>query len=152
MRETKAKLHRDLPATRLWTYGAAQGGNWPGPTIETRSGQGLTVEWANELPGKHFLPIDHRLHGADAAKPEVRTVVHLHGGKTPPESDGWPEDWYTPGKSATYAYPNNQDPAMLWYHDHAMGINRLNIYAGLTGAYVIRDAKENSLNLPRWTV
>jgi spore coat protein A len=148
MRETKAKLHRDLPATRLWTYGAAQGGNWPGPTIETRSGQGLTVEWANELPGKHFLPIDHRLHGADAAKPEVRAVVHLHGGKTPPESDGWPEDWYVPGKSATYHYPNNQDPAMLWYHDHAMGINRLNIYAGLAGAYIIRDAQEDALNLP----
>ncbi len=144
MRQTEAKLHRDLPATRLWTYG----GSWPGPTIETRSGQGLTVEWANELPDKHFLPIDHRLHGADAGKPEVRAVVHLHGGKTPPESDGWPEDWYVPGKSATYHYPNNQDPAMLWYHDHAMGINRLNIYAGLAGAYMIRDAKEDALNLP----
>ncbi|HEY1754277.1 MAG TPA: multicopper oxidase [Bryobacteraceae bacterium] len=145
MRQTEAKLHRDLPATRLWTFG----GSWPGPTIETRSGQGLTIEWANELPEKHFLPIDHRLHGADKGKPEVRAVVHLHGGKTPPESDGWPEDWYVPGKSATYHYPNNQDPAMLWYHDHAMGINRLNIYAGLAGAYIIRDAKEDALNLPK---
>ncbi len=98
---------------------------------------------------KHFLPIDHRLHGADAGKPEVRTVVHVHGAKTPPESDGWPEDWFVSGKSATYTYPNNQDPAMLWYHDHAMGINRLNIYAGLAGAFLIRDAKEDALNLPK---
>jgi spore coat protein A, manganese oxidase len=145
MRQTEAKLHRDLPATRLWTFG----GSWPGPTFETRSGQGVQVEWANQLPEKHFLPIDHRLHGADAGKPEVRAVVHLHGGKTPPEGDGWPEDWYVPGKSATYYYPNAQDPAMLWYHDHAMGINRLNIYAGLAGAFIIRDAKEDALNLPK---
>ncbi len=145
MRQAEAKLHRDLPPTRLWTYG----GTWPGPTIETRNGQGIVVEWANELPSKHFLPIDNRLHGAEADKPEVRTVVHVHGAKTPPESDGWPEDWYVPGKSAVYRYPNHQDAAMLWYHDHAMGINRLNIYAGLAGAYIIRDATEDALNLPK---
>jgi len=145
MRQTEAKLHRDLPATKLWTYG----GSWPGPTIETRSGQRIQVEWANELPEKHFLTIDHRLHGAEADKPEVRAVVHVHGAKAPPESDGWPEDWYVPGKSATYSYPNAQDPAMLWYHDHAMGINRLNIYAGLAGAYIIRDSIEDALNLPK---
>ncbi len=144
MRQADAKLHRDLPSTRLWTYD----GTWPGPTIETRSGDGILVEWANQLPEKHFLPIDHTLHGAEEDKPEVRTVVHVHGAKAPPESDGWPEDWYVPGKSATYYYPNHQDPAMLWYHDHAMGINRLNIYAGLAGAYIIRDAKEDALNLP----
>jgi spore coat protein A len=38
---------------------------------------------------------------------------------------------------------------MLWYHDHAMGINRLNIYAGLAGGYIIRDGKEDALNLPK---
>ncbi len=145
MRQTLAKLHRDLAATKLWTYG----GSWPGPTIETRTGQGIQVEWANELPEKHFLAIDHRLHGAEADKPEVRAVVHVHGAKAPPESDGWPEDWYVPGKSATYYYPNAQDPAMLWYHDHAMGINRLNIYAGLAGAYIVRDSIEDALNLPK---
>ncbi len=145
MREARVKLHRDLPPTRLWTFG----GVWPGPTIEARTGEGILVEWPNELPSKHFLPIDHRLHGAEADKPEVRAVVHLHGAKAPPESDGWPEDWYVPGKSATYFYPNNQDAAMLWYHDHAMGINRLNIYAGLAGSYILRDATEDALNLPK---
>ena len=83
--------------------------------------KGVLVEWANELPAAHFLPIDHTIHGAEADKPEVRTVIHLHGAKAPPESDGYPENWYMPGKSALYHYPNNQDAAMLWYHDHALG-------------------------------
>jgi spore coat protein A len=118
-------------------------------TFETRGGVGLSVEWANELPQRHFLPIDHTLHGAGRDVPEVRGVVHLHGGKTPPDSDGYPEDWYLPGQSRTYYYPNSQDAALLWYHDHSMGINRLNIYAGLFGLHVIRDAAEDALQLPR---
>jgi spore coat protein A len=144
MREKRAKLHRDLPPTMVWTYGDSLFG----PIFETRSGEGLVVEWANELPTRHFLPIDHTLHGAEADKPEVRAVVHLHGGKTPPESDGYPESWFVPGKSGTCFYPNRQEATMLFYHDHAMGINRLNIYAGLQGLFLIRDDHEDSLNLP----
>jgi len=53
-----------------------------------------------------------------------------------------------PGKSVLYHYPNQQDAAMLWYHDHAMGINRLNVYAGLFGAAIVRDKVEDALNLP----
>jgi spore coat protein A, manganese oxidase len=144
MRAITGKLHRDLPPTGLWSYG----GSVPGVMFDTRSGAGLTVEWVNELPTKHFLPIDHTLHGAEKDVPEVRGVVHLHGGKTPPESDGYPEDWYVPGRSRSYHYPNSQDPALLWYHDHTMGINRLNIYAGLFGLHVIRDEVEDDLHLP----
>jgi spore coat protein A len=145
MRQIEAKIHRDLPATRWWSYG----GSVPGPTFETRSGETLSIEWANELPRKHIFAIDHRLHGAEADKPETRTVVHLHGAKVPPESDGYPEHWYVPGKSATCRYPIDQEAAMLWYHDHAMGITRLNIYAGLFGVFFVRDAAEDALNLPR---
>ena len=144
MRAISSKLHRDLPPTALWSYGGAV----PGVMFDTRSGEGLSVEWANELPAKHFLPIDHSLHGAEKEAPEVRGVVHLHGGRTPPESDGYPEDWYVPGQSRTYHYPNSQESALLWYHDHAMGINRLNIYAGLFGLHVIRDRIEDELHLP----
>jgi spore coat protein A, manganese oxidase len=144
MRAMQVKLHRDLPPTMVWGYG----GSFPGPVFDTRSGKGLLVEWANELPPKHFLPIDHTLHGAEANKPEVRAVVHLHGGKTRAESDGYPEDWFVPGKSGTCFYPNRQDAAMLFYHDHAMGINRLNIYAGLQGLFIVRDEVEDALNLP----
>jgi spore coat protein A len=145
MQQIERQLHRDLPATRLWCCG----GSVPGPTFETRSGEGLSIEWANELPTKHFLPIDHTLHGAEASNPEVRGIVHVHGAKAPPESDGYPEDWYVPGKSRTYFYPNRQDAAMLWYHDHTMGINRLNTYAGMFGLFIVRDEVEEALDLPK---
>ena len=60
------------------------------------------------FPPKHMLPIDHSLHGAEIGVPEVRSVVHLHGAKTSPENDGYPEDWYVPGKARTDYYPNEQ--------------------------------------------
>jgi spore coat protein A, manganese oxidase len=144
MKEFAARFHRDLKPTRQWGYD----GTVPGPTFEIQSGQEILIEWANRLPVKHFLPIDHHIHGAEADKPEVRTVTHLHGGKTPPDSDGYPENWYVPGKSALYHYPNRQDAATLWYHDHAMGIGRLNILAGLFGLFLIRDDYETGLRLP----
>jgi len=139
------KVHRDLPPTTFWSFGASV----PGPTFETRSNEPVLIEWVNGLPTQHFLPIDHNIHGAEAEKPTVRTVVHLHGAKTRPESDGYPEDWIVPGKSSLYFYPNEQDAAMLWYHDHALGINRLNVYAGLLGTFFIRDSVEDALNLPK---
>jgi len=144
MREVSVAVHRDVPPTRVWTYA----GSFPGPTFETRAGRGLLVEWANELPGRHFLPIDHSLCGADADRAEVRTVVHVHGARVPSESDGYPEDWYTPGRSALCHYPNEQEAATLWYHDHAMGIERLNQYAGLFGMFLVRDDVEDALRLP----
>ena len=134
-----------MPPTTFWGYE----GSCPGPTFTARRGQPLLVEWANELPHQHLFPIDHTLHGAEGDEPEVRTVVHLHGGRTGPESDGYPESWVTPGHSATSYYPNEQEAAGLFYHDHAMGITRLNAVAGLMGMYLIRDEFEESLNLPQ---
>jgi spore coat protein A, manganese oxidase len=145
MREFESKVHRDLPATRQWGYE----GSSPGPTIETRGGEVVTVEWVNQLPTTHILPVDHNLMGCEEGSPEVRAIAHIHGAKCPPESDGYPENWYVPGKSMTVRYPNQQDAAMLWYHDHAMGITRLNTYAGLVGLFVVRDAFEDSLQLPK---
>jgi spore coat protein A len=144
MAQTAQKLHRDLPPTTLWTYG----GHYPGPTIEARTGQPIDVIWENALPRKHFLPVDHAICGAEADKPEVRAIVHLHGAKVPHADDGYPEDWYVPGVSRRHHYANVQDATALWYHDHAMGINRLNMYAGLMGMYLLRDEHELSLGLP----
>ena len=144
MRELEVQAHRDLKPTRCWAYGSSV----PGPSFETRSGQALLVEWVNSLPTHHLFPIDHSICGAGADVPEVRTVPHVHGARVPSASDGYPEHWFTPGKSALYHYPNRQDATTLWYHDHAMGIERLNQYAGLFGAYLIRDATEASLGLP----
>jgi spore coat protein A len=147
------KLHRDLPATKLWGYN----GTYVGPTFEARTGSPIQVEWKNNLPDRHFLPIDFSLHGAQTNKPEVRTVVHLHGHKVLGDSDGYPEAWYTHDYQETgpffnnriYHYPNDQAAMGLWYHDHALGITRLNVMAGLAGFYFIRDSVEDSLNLPK---
>jgi spore coat protein A len=144
LHEAMQKVHRDLPATRMWTFD----GSFPGPTLEMQSGQPVIVEWVNQLPAKHFLPIDHTLMGAELSQPEVRSVVHLHGGRTPAASDGYPEEWTVPGKAQTCFYPSPQDAALLFYHDHTMGINRLNIYAGLQGFAIVRDPAEAALNLP----
>ena len=71
MGEFFSKVHRDLPPTRQWGYD----GTSPGPTFETRTGQPISVEWVNNLPQKHFLPIDHNIMGAEKDKPEVRAIV-----------------------------------------------------------------------------
>jgi spore coat protein A, manganese oxidase len=145
MRRVETKVHRDLPSTSIWSYGNTA----PGPTIEARKGRPMLIEWVNNLPTQHFLPIDHTLHGAGKDQPDVRTAVHVHGAVVPPESDGYPEDWQTPGQSISALYPMNQDAATLWYHDHAMGIERLNQYAGLFGFFLVRDDAENALSLPK---
>src|ERR1700760_464750 len=64
MRQFQAKAHRDMPPTTFWGYNASS----PGPTIEVRRGEPIMVEWVNELPHKHLLPIDHTLHEAEANK------------------------------------------------------------------------------------
>jgi len=144
MREAQQQLHSELPPTTIWGYE----GQYPGPSMVARSHERLYVKWINDLPTTHILPIDTSIMGAGGGAPEVRTVVHLHGGHVPAASDGWPEDWFTPGGSATYFYPNNQDASLIWYHDHALGITRLNVYAGLAGAWVVTDNYEARLNLP----
>jgi spore coat protein A len=129
----------------------------PGPTIEVRRNELVKIKWINNLPDKHLLPVDTTIHGAEADKPQVRTVVHVHGGRTKSKYDGQPEAWFTNGylrrgphwRQMIYKYSNHQRAATLWYHDHAVGITRLNIYAGLAGFYIIRDAHEDTLNLPR---
>jgi spore coat protein A len=142
--ETTVKVHRDLPPTRMWTIG----GSFPGLTLESPIAQGMIVEWQNKLPTRHIFTIDHTLHGAEKTTPDVRAVVHLHGGRTPAASDGYPEEWTVPGKSQICHYPSLQHAATLFYHDHTMGINRLNSYAGMLGFCILRDPREDSLSLP----
>jgi spore coat protein A len=154
MQQTQQKLHRDLPPTTIWGYN----GIWPGPTMEVRSGVPVKIKYHNDaLPTTHPLPVDPTLHGSEADKPQVRNVVHLHGMKVMPESDGYPEAWISPDgitgpvlyNPDAFVYPNDQQSTLLWYHDHTLGITRLNMIMGLAGAYIIRDAVEDSLNLPK---
>ncbi len=151
MRPFQHKAHRDLPAATMWGYN----GMWPGPTFEVRRGQPVSVKWTNQLPTKHFLPLDYTIHGEEENVPPVRTVTHVHGARVLPDSDGYPDAWVTSdGRAGAVRaadpchYPNDQPATTLWYHDHAIGITRLNVYAGLAGFYLIRDSEEDSLNLP----
>jgi len=85
----------------------------------------------------------------------IPAVAHLHGGEVPPNLDGGPDAWFTsdgavkghgyysfagaPANGALYKYPNTQEAAPIWFHDHVLGITRLNVYMGLAGAYYIQD-------------
>jgi spore coat protein A len=90
----------------------------------------------------------------------VPIVTHLHGGHTAFEFDGNPEYFYTPdydivgpswyreglnGVVKDFEYDNNVQAGTLWYHDHALGITRLNVYAGLAGFYFVRDTLDTGL-------
>ena len=124
----------------------------PGPTIRARRGEKVAVTHHNEL----FLP----------------TVVHLHGGHTSAESDGYPTDLLLPAREVTgtvstghphltgaasgrvlegsrsYVYQNEQPAATLWYHDHRMDFTGPQVWRGLAGLHLISDDVEDALDLP----
>jgi spore coat protein A len=151
MMETKHRFHKNFPLTTIWGYN----GTYPGPTIEVPKDVPIKVKWENKLPKRHILPVDHTLHGT-MDTPDVRTVVHLHGANVAADSDGHPEAWFSRNNEyvghkytrEVYEYTNHQAGCTLWYHDHAIGVTRLNVYAGLAGFYLIRDFLEKRLNLP----
>jgi len=145
MRAGTHRFHRDLPDSRIWGYA----GTVPGPTIEAERGRPVTVEWRNELAGA--FPVAVRSGSTldrDAAALTGHTVVHLHGGLTPAAFDGWTENVFAPGQPAVFHYPMGQRAALLWYHDHVMGVTKLNVYAGLAGLWIVRDERERELGLP----
>ncbi len=160
MREVQQQLHRDLAnPTTVWGFGDGVSASYPGPTIEAATNKPITVTYVNDLRDTgaggnppplrtdHYLPVDLCPHGALDNK-DAWTVVHLHGGHVAPEFDGYPEATFPPGQQVVYQYPNAQLPATLWYHDHALGITRLNVYMGLAGFYIVRDNVEDALGLP----
>ncbi|MFN7022097.1 MAG: DNRLRE domain-containing protein, partial [Phycisphaerales bacterium] len=156
MLEIQHQFHSSLPMTTVWGYV----GQYPGPTIEAFKDRPVTVTWANELRDtgqpvppyrtQHVLTVDTCVHGPNVTGVVPYTVVHLHGAHVPPDSDGLPDLAFPPGQqSPPYVYTNNQQAGTLWYHDHALGLTRLNVYMGLAGFYLLRDGAEESLNLPR---
>lgn len=168
-RESRSwKFHPDLPPTRTWGYWSDDpqaGLPYLGPTIvATRRPNdavqtAVTVEWRNEL-GNAFLPNDPTIMGAVLPGEPAAMVTHLHGGENLPQFDGTPLQWFTRGGktgphyiTSTSTYYNEQRASMVWYHDHAVGNTRTNVYAGLAGVYIIRDDQDtgevdNPLGLP----
>jgi spore coat protein A len=110
--------------TPVWGYD----GFFPGPTIEARRGRTTVVTHTNRLG--------------------VPTVVHLHGGATRPESDGFPTDTVPPGETRTYEYENVGRSATLWYHDHSWRGTGRNLYMGLAGFYLLKEDSEIDGRLP----
>lgn len=124
-----------------------------GDPLPNRMPVDTTLDWANP--------------GAVGGLTPVPAVAHLHGGDSEYQSDGLPDAWGTPfadlegGTTAAgnsipspqrgrlysqpYLYENLQEAGTLWYHDHALGITRTNVYMGLAGFYILRDQNENTL-------
>ncbi len=162
-------LPSGFPKTTLWGYNPAiglGGNNTPthlGGVIIGQKGTPIQITFRNKLHvKKHILPVDTSIPGGEMS-PE-RTAVHLHGGLVAWVSDGGPLAWFDPygmeGDSflnnwvlnpwakpgeADYYYPLNQSARFMWYHDHAMGITRLNAYAGIASALLVRDDFELGL-------
>jgi spore coat protein A, manganese oxidase len=111
--------------TRIWGYD----GTFPGPTFHMRHGRRAVVEVRNSLT--------------------VPTSLHLHGGVTPPDSDGYPTDLVKPSGTKEYTYPMRQRAATLWYHDHRMDYTAPQVWRGLAGMCLVSDADEENLPLPR---
>ena len=154
--EATQSVHPELPATDLWTYNGA----WPTSTIVAVKDQPIEVIYQNNLPsggggnrGGNLLEVDNCAHGPNDWGDSKRVVTHLHGGHVPARVDGQPEYTLLPGETDVYEYPNNQESGTLWYHDHALGITRLNVYAGMAGFYLLADDEDtlgvnNAFGLP----
>ena len=169
----------DPLTTPVWGYGQIDGApwySWPGRTFEVQAGHRTVVQWSNNLPiGPHLLPYDpnlhyaYSLHGYTGYTIEANgtpIVMHLHGGHNKDLFDGNPEQFFSPGgpgvmvtgprfQNNEYVYDNDRPAGNLWYHDHGLGITRINVYAGLAGFYFVRDENDtgrpgNPLNLPAW--
>jgi len=129
-----------------------------GPTIEAEQGEPIYVRWQNHLPDEHLLPEDPTIHGDiipyDELAPASFRTSTVATSNT--RATGKPQAWFTRDFEQTgpdfekkdYYYANEQPPATLWYHDHSLGITRLNVYAGLAGFYLLRNDHERELDLP----
>jgi FtsP/CotA-like multicopper oxidase with cupredoxin domain len=159
--------------TYVWSYTVPGRPNtYPGPTIEARVGTPTVVKYVNDLQARgnqslflqSRLPVDQTIHWADPLHQRARRGLHRPGpGRGAPARRRGalvlgrrPDAWWTPGfgrkgpgfVSDTYTYPNTQEPTTLWYHDHTLGATRLNVYAGLCAAYLLRDPAREPADLP----
>jgi spore coat protein A len=164
------RMHPDLPGkTDFFGYFdlSTNDQKYLGGAIVAKRGTPVILKVKNKLPSRHVIPVDPTImagpNGLTVGDlPVNRIATHLHGGFTPWFSDGTPFQWFTPAGTqgasfmnipgfetvpgtASYYYPNDQSARLAWYHDHAIGITRLNAYAGIAAAYIITDDFEAAL-------
>jgi spore coat protein A, manganese oxidase len=161
-REILRQLHPQLPPTPLWAYDdgsglSGQAGSF-GMAMVARSGTPLIVDYTHDLPFTYpeWIPVDTR---ETPLGNQVRLMTHLHGAFVDGAGDGNPAvtpNGFGPGETQTVVYTNQQPqmPAsLLWFHDHGLGATRLNVFAGLAGAYILRDefdtgGEDNPIGIP----
>ena len=115
--------------TGLWLYNGA----FPGPLIELREGQRVSVRVDNGLP--------------------IDTTVHWHGLPVPPDQDGSPMDPIAPGGTRTYTYDVPVGSAgTYWYHPHAHQTTALQVARGLAAPLIVRSADDPLAMLPDVTL
>jgi spore coat protein A len=137
--------------------------HWANPTgipmmtaiMQAGTSPSLAPPYPPGYNGESIL-VDSTLTNPDEwnAQSPVPLVTHLHGAEVQSLYDGHPDAWMTygglqgPGYNTLYAtdnnaavfyYPNSQPSTTLWYHDHALGVTRLNVMSGLAGFYLLRD-------------
>jgi spore coat protein A len=151
-------------STNAPAVGPFVGGVWhaPAPTFRNTSNRPTRITWVNKLPNVRPPGHDPTYDGGPNAPnnyPYNRIVTHVHGAHVNSDSDGNPEQWYTPGFTltgvvykpspygplGTFRYGNTQEAATVWYHDHATGLTHTNTQMGLAGFYLITDANEAAL-------
>jgi spore coat protein A, manganese oxidase len=141
--------------------------------ILANKGTPVRINFRNLLPNVNLIPVDPSIVGyPQDANGFVHnaTTVHLHGGHVPWQSDGHPLSWFgnaggphgsyfDPNKytadplakpwegkvSNTFWYPNDQTSRFVWYHEHAVGLTRINAYNGVASAYIMRDMVEANM-------
>src|SRR6266567_8512796 len=144
-REIARQLHPNLPPTPFWAYDdgsglSGQAGSF-GMAIVAHSGTALDVSYTSNLPEIYpdWIPVDTRLTPLGN---HVRMMTHLHGAFVAGDSDGNPAitpNGFGLGDTQSVYYPNEQPSTLLWFHDHGLVATRLNVFAGLAAAYVLRD-------------
>lgn len=146
---------RGKPTSVLWRNGI----NFAKSKLQALVSVDQTLHWADPLGlGCFHDPTD--LACFEPYIGPVPMVAHLHGGETPSAFDGGPDAWYTKRSrgfgvlkgpafvTKRFTYPNEQEAATLWYHDHALGQTRTNVFSGLAGFYLLRDWNKEPVNLP----
>lgn len=156
---------RQGTATSVIYANQLQGPGGSPPLLQRYLTQDLTVHWSDPL---HITRNNHCTTSTGLAAPcldpyagPVPAVAHLHGAEVVSAFDGHPDAWFSPNAtlrgpafvSTTYNYGNSQEATTLWFHDHALGATRLNVYSGMAAFYLIRDGRDtgaanNPIGLP----
>lgn len=99
-----------------------------GPTLEFRTGERVRIYFENRL--------------------SEHSIIHWHGMVVPERDDGHPRFAIPPGKSYPYEFTIRNPAGMYLYHPHPHGLTGEQVYYGLAGLLIVRDAAEAASGLP----